>query len=59
MREEDVGDAMAIDARVQEIGKCPGTEVQQHGLVGTDQIAGGRPGRVNIRARAENGQPHV
>ena len=58
MGKEDMGNAVAIHAGLQQIHQGAGSEVEQEWLVGAEEIAGSSAGLVDVRAGPENRQMH-
>ena len=58
MREQHVSKAMTVDAGSYEVHERAWPEVELQEVVGLNEIAGGRPFRMDVCSRAENCQAH-
>ena len=58
VRKQDMRNTMPVDAGFDEIHQRARAEIQQHDLVGVNEIAGGGPCRMDIRAGSKDGKAH-
>jgi hypothetical protein len=59
VRKENMGDAVTTDAGLDEVAQGARAEIEQHGLVGLDQIAGCRTGRMDVGTGTKDCQSHI